>query len=58
MELDLKRVARLEYLKLRQSKQVEKVDAVKVSFILELENVPRSSSAYARVKNEVLSFLA
>ncbi|XP_068688904.1 histone-lysine N-methyltransferase EZH2-like [Montipora foliosa] len=32
MELDLKRVARLEYLKLRQSKQVEKVDAVKRCF--------------------------
>ena len=30
MESDLKRVARLEYLKLRQSKQTEKVEAVKV----------------------------
>lgn len=30
MENDLKRVARLEYLKLRQSKQTEKVEAVKV----------------------------
>lgn len=30
MEVDLKRVARLEYLKLRQSKQAEKIDAVKV----------------------------
>ena len=32
MEVDLKRVARLEYLKLRQSKQTEKIDAVKVRF--------------------------
>lgn len=30
MENDLKRVARLEYLKLRQLKQTEKSDAVKV----------------------------
>lgn len=32
MESDLKRAARLEYLKLRQSKQSEKVDAVKNCF--------------------------
>ena len=32
MENSLKRIARLEYLKLRQSKQLEKVDAVKVLF--------------------------
>ena len=33
MESDLKRVARLEYLKLRQSKQTEKINAVKVGFL-------------------------
>ena len=32
MESDLKRTARLEYLKLRQSKQSEKVEAVKVLY--------------------------
>lgn len=30
MESDLKRIARLEYLKLRQCKQTEKTEAVKV----------------------------
>ena len=37
MESDLKRVARLEYLKLRQSKQSEKVDAVKVLYRIQTE---------------------
>ena len=37
MESDLKRVARLEYLKLRQSKQSEKVDAVKVLYRIHIE---------------------
>ena len=32
MESDLKRIARLEYLKLRQCKQTEKTEAVKVGF--------------------------
>ena len=32
MESDLKRIARLEYLKLRQCKQTEKTEAVKVRF--------------------------
>lgn len=36
MESDLKRVARLEYLKLRQSKQSEKVEAVKVLYRIQI----------------------
>lgn len=51
MESDLKRVARLEYLKLRQSKQSEKVDAVKVLYRIQIEfktyynlNIERSFS--------------
>ena len=38
MESDLKRIARLEYLKLRQCKQTEKTEAVKVRFWT-IENV-------------------
>lgn len=38
MESDLKRIARLEYLKLRQCKQTEKTEAVKVRFRT-IENV-------------------
>ena len=37
MESDLKRVARLEYLKLRHSKQSEKVEAVKVLYRIQIE---------------------
>ena len=50
MESDLKRIARLEYLKLRQCKQTEKTEAVKVRFWT-IENVKWKLSRHVNFEN-------
>ena len=56
MESDLKRVARLEYLKLRHSKQSEKVDAVKVLHRIQIELETHKHQVIVHYGREILKF--
>lgn len=61
MEVDLKRVARLEYLKLRQSKQAEKIDAVKNCFTANQQHLKEllwKRKQMQRTEKQVVPFIS
>ncbi|KAJ7380441.1 Histone-lysine N-methyltransferase ezh1 [Desmophyllum pertusum] len=62
MENDLKRVARLEYLKLRQSKQTEKVEAVKSCFTDNQQNIKellwKKKQIHRSEKQQIVPFIS